>query len=205
MFGELNEKQIDYVNDILSSGQHLLNLINDILDLAKVEAGRMELQPAIFPLAPTVESAVAIVRERATRQGITLTTDIDSSVGLVEADERKLKQVLFNLVSNAVKFTQRGGRVTVSACGIGDQLEISVDDTGVGISAEDQARIFDDFYQAGPGEAQEGTGLGLALTRRLVELHGGEIRVESKLGSGSKFTVTMPNRRGVVAAGAVAP
>jgi signal transduction histidine kinase len=205
MFGEMNEKQIDYVNDILSSGQHLLSVINDILDLAKVEAGHMALQPAIFPLGPTLENAVNLMRERATRQGITLATDIDPSLGLIEADERKLKQVLFNLLSNAVKFTPRGGRVTLSAHGVGDQLEISVDDTGVGVSAQDQARIFDDFYQVASGEAQEGTGLGLALTRRLVELQGGEIRVVSDVGAGSKFSFTMPNRLEPAAAAAVRP
>src|SRR4029077_18171205 len=123
MFGEMNEKQIDYVNDILSSGQHLLSLINDILDLAKVEAGQMVLQPAIFALVPTMETAIAVLRERATRQGITLTIDVDPSIGLIEADERKLKQVLFNLLTNAVKFTPRGGRVTLSAHPVGDQLE----------------------------------------------------------------------------------
>jgi signal transduction histidine kinase len=199
MFGELNAKQVEYLDDILGSGQHLLNVINDILDLAKVEAGHMELQAAIFPLVPTLENAVTVVRERATRQGIALATDIDPSLGLVEADERKLKQVLFNLLSNAVKFTPQGGRVTLAASRVEDEVEISVRDTGVGISAEDQAKIFEEFYQVGPGKTQEGTGLGLSLTRRLVELHGGSLRVKSELGAGSTFSFTLPLRGKVLA------
>jgi signal transduction histidine kinase len=195
MFGELNEKQLEYVDDILGSGQHLLNLINDILDLAKVEAGRMELQPAAFALDETLRNATAMVRERATRQDVTLSTEIDASVGEIEADERKLKQILFNLLSNAVKFTPAGGTVTLAARTEDGQAIISVRDTGVGISREDQARIFEDFYQLGPGMAQEGTGLGLALTKRLVDLHGGELTLESTPGAGSTFTVRLPLHR----------
>jgi len=195
MFGELNEKQLEYVDDILGSGQHLLNLINDILDLAKVEAGRMELQPAAFALDETLRNATAMVRERATRQDVTLSTEIDASVGEIEADGRKLKQILFNLLSNAVKFTPAGGTVTLAARTEDGQAIISVRDTGVGISREDQARIFEDFYQLGPGMAQEGTGLGLALTKRLVDLHGGELTLESTPGAGSTFTVRLPLHR----------
>ena len=195
MFGELNEKQADYLDDILSSGQHLLNLINDILDLSKVEAGRMELQVSVFPLAEVVENSLSMVRERATRQGVALLTHVDPSVGLLDADERKIKQILFNLLSNAVKFTPDGGQVTLAARTVGDTVEIAVADTGVGIGAEEQARIFDEFYQVGPGMTQEGTGLGLALTRRLVELHHGQLRVESAPGEGSTFTVVLPLRQ----------
>ena len=194
MFGQLNEKQIEYLDDILSSGQHLLNLINDILDLSKVEAGRMELQPNSFALADTLAASMVMVRERATRQGVALVTEIDPAVGLIEGDERKIKQVLFNLLSNAVKFTPQGGRITLSARATGEAVEIAVSDTGVGISAEDQGRIFDEFYQVGPAKTQEGTGLGLALTKRLVELHHGELRVESAPGAGSTFTVVLPLR-----------
>jgi signal transduction histidine kinase len=198
MFGKLNAKQAEYLDDILGSGQHLLNVINDILDLAKVEAGHMELQAAIFPLVSTLENSVTVVRERATRQGITLVTDIDPSLGLVEADERKLKQVLFNLLSNAVKFTPQGGHVTLAARRIEDQVEISVRDTGVGISVDDQAKVFEEFYQVGSGKTQEGTGLGLSLTRRLVELHGGQLRLESELGAGSTFSFTLPLHGGTL-------
>ncbi len=192
MFGELNDKQAEYLDDILSSGQHLLNLINDILDLSKVEAGRMELQPSVFPLADALAASMVMVRERATRQGVDLVTEIDPAVGLVEADERKIKQVLFNLLSNAVKFTPQGGRITLAAKATDQAVEIAVTDTGIGIGADDQVQIFDEFYQVGPGKTQEGTGLGLALTKRLVELHHGELRVESAPGAGSTFTVVLP-------------
>jgi signal transduction histidine kinase len=192
MYGELNPRQADYVDDVLSSGQHLLNLINDILDLAKVEAGRMELQPSTFALPDLLENAMSMVRERATRQGISVTIATDPSVGLVEADERKVKQILFNLLSNAVKFTPGGGQVTLAASTADGHVEISVRDTGVGISADDQERIFEEFYQVGASRTQEGTGLGLALTRRLVELHHGRLNVESEPGVGSTFTVTLP-------------
>jgi signal transduction histidine kinase len=201
MFGELNAAQAEYVDDVLSSGEHLLDLINDILDLAKVEAGRMELQPTTFALPGLLDNAMSMVRERATRQGVSLTTQTDPSVGLIEGDERKVKQILFNLLSNAVKFTPGGGRVTLAATADDAQVEISVGDTGVGISAEDQVRIFEEFYQAGPGATQEGTGLGLALTRRLVELHHGRLSVASEPGAGSTFTVRLPLRQTVAAAG----
>ena len=201
MFGELNAAQAEYVDDILSSGEHLLNLINDILDLAKVEAGRMDLQPTRFDLPALLENAMTMVRERATRQGVSLTTATDPSVGLLEGDERKLKQILFNLLSNAVKFTPEGGRVTLAAIADDGQVEISVRDTGVGISAEDQVRIFEEFYQVGPGTTHEGTGLGLALTRRLVELHRGRLSVESEPGVGSTFTVRLPLHQGGAAPG----
>ena len=192
MYGPLNEKQVDYVEDVLGSGQHLLNLINDILDLAKVEAGRMELQPSTFELPELLENAASMVRERAIRQGIGLTVATDSSVGVMEADERKVKQILFNLLSNAVKFTPGGGSVTLAATAGEEEVVISVRDTGVGISAEDQEKIFEEFYQVGASRTQEGTGLGLALTRRLVELHRGDLSLESEPGVGSTFTVTMP-------------
>jgi signal transduction histidine kinase len=201
MFGELNAAQAAYVDDVLSSGEHLLNLINDILDLAKVEAGRMELQPTTFALPGLLDNAMSMVRERATRQGVSLATETDPSVGLIEGDERKVKQILFNLLSNAVKFTPGGGRVTLAATADDGHVEISVRDTGVGISADDQARIFEEFTQLGPGRTQEGTGLGLALTKRLVELHHGRLGVESEPGAGSTFTVWLPLRQAGATAG----
>jgi signal transduction histidine kinase len=199
MYGPLNERQADYVDDVLSSGQHLLNLINDILDLAKVEAGRMELQPSTFDLPELLENAASMVRERATRQGTGLTVAVDGSVGAMEGDERKVKQVLFNLLSNAVKFTPSGGKVTLAARAADEQVVISVHDTGIGISAEEQEKIFEEFYQVGASRTQEGTGLGLALTRRLVELHHGRLTVESEPGVGSTFTATMPLHQAEVA------
>ena len=197
MFGELNAKQLEYLDDIRSSGRHLLALINDILDLSKVEAGRMELVLTHFSLPEAIESGMTMVRERAARQGIELALKVDLQQDVIEADERKIKQVLFNLLSNAVKFTPPGGHVTVTARDDADNVEISVRDSGIGIDKEDQVRIFEAFQQAerGPARAQEGTGLGLGLARRFVELHGGTISVESEPGQGSTFTVRLPTRR----------
>jgi signal transduction histidine kinase/DNA-binding response OmpR family regulator len=197
MFGELNDKQDEYLQDILSSGRHLLLLINDILDLSKIEAGRMELELGLFSLPEALEGSLTMLRERAARHGIGLSLAVAPGVGLVEADERKVKQVLFNLLSNAVKFTLDGGRVEVTAHPAGGAVAIAVRDTGIGIAPEDQEQIFEEFRQAGQGASaeREGTGLGLALTRRFVELHGGSIRVESRVGVGSTFTVTLPLRR----------
>jgi signal transduction histidine kinase len=197
MFGELNAKQLEYLDDIRSSGRHLLALINDILDLSKVEAGRMELSLSQFSLPEAIESGLTMVRERAARQGIELALKLDLKDDVIEADERKIKQVLFNLLSNAVKFTPAGGNVMVTARDDAETVEISVRDSGIGIDKEDQVRIFEAFQQAerGPARVQEGTGLGLGLARRFVELHGGTISVESEPGQGSTFTVRLPARR----------
>jgi signal transduction histidine kinase/CheY-like chemotaxis protein len=194
LFGDLNDKQAEYLGDIRSSGHHLLSLINDILDLSKVEAGRMELESGIFSLAETLENGVTMVRERAIRHGLQLCLEVDPAIGLIEADERKIKQVIFNLLSNAVKFTPDGGRVEVVARLVDAQVQVAVRDTGIGIAAEDQVRIFEEFQQAPNGQsgAREGTGLGLALARRFVELHGGRLWVESRPGHGSTFTFELP-------------
>jgi signal transduction histidine kinase len=196
MFGELNEKQDDYLKDIHSSGRHLLSLINDILDLSKVEAGRMELEPARFDVPTAIGNAMTLVRERAQRHGIALGIDVAAEVGEIVADERKFKQILLNLLTNAVKFTPDGGRVDVLARRTADALEVAVRDTGIGIAKEDQAAVFEEFRQVGRHytNKQEGTGLGLALTRRFVELHGGAIRLESEPGKGSTFTFTIPHK-----------
>jgi GAF domain-containing protein len=196
MFGELNAKQDEYLKDIYASGQHLLSLINDILDLSKVEAGRMELAPAPFHLPSALDNAVTLVKERATRHGITLDQAIDPGLGELVGDERKVKQVLLNVLSNAVKFTPEGGRITLKAGKTDRGVEISVTDTGVGIAPEDQAAIFEEFRQVGHDETrkQEGTGLGLTLAKKFVELHGGRIWVESEVGRGSTFTFTLPGR-----------
>ncbi len=193
MFGDLNDKQAEYLGDILTSGQHLLSLINDILDLSKVEAGQMELELGEFSLQQALENGLTMLKERASRHGITLNLELDPDLDVIEADERKVKQVVFNLLSNAVKFTPDGGHVAVMARRTDDELQIAVRDTGIGIAPEDQARIFEEFRQVGQGSAKaEGTGLGLALTRRLVELHGGRLWVESEPGVGSTFTLTLP-------------
>ena len=194
MFGDVNEKQEEYLNDILSSGRHLLSLINDILDLAKIEAGRMELETADFNLPQAIDNTLILVRERALRRGIALERTVDERLGEVKGDERKIKQVLLNLLSNAVKFTPEGGRIEVHAVMADGTAEISVTDTGVGIAPEDHAAVFEEFRQVGTDYARkhEGTGLGLALARKFVELHGGKIWVKSEVGQGATFTFTIP-------------
>jgi len=195
-FGTLNEKQQEYVRDINESGQHLLSLINDILDLSKVEAGRMDLDLARFNLPAAIDNALVLVRERAHRQNLQLKSSIAADIGDMVADERKLKQILINLLSNAVKFSHPGGWVLVSASRGTSEVMISVKDTGMGIAPKDQATIFEEFRQLNtPGSAkQEGTGLGLSLAKRFAELHGGRIWVESDTGSGATFTFTLPDR-----------
>jgi signal transduction histidine kinase len=197
MFGELNEKQEEYSKDIHASGQHLLSLINDILDLSKIEAGRMELELTDFHLPTALDSALTLVRERAGRRSIALHTSIDTQLGQIQADERKIRQVVLNLLSNAIKFTPEGGRIEVQAAPKDGFVEVSVSDTGVGIAPEDQEAVFEEFRQVGTADKKvEGTGLGLTLCRKFVELHGGKIWVTSQVGAGSTFAFTIPVRRG---------
>jgi GAF domain-containing protein len=194
MFGEVNDKQLEYLKDIHESGKHLLSLINDILDLSKIEAGRMELEVSEFHLPSALGNAMTLVRERAQRHGIALALEVDPALGEFRGDERKFKQIMLNLLSNAVKFTPDGGRVDVVARNGAGRVEIAVRDTGIGIAPEDQALVFEEFRQVGRDRMRkaEGTGLGLALTKRFVELHGGAIRLESAPGKGSTFTVSLP-------------
>jgi len=196
MFGDLNEKQDEYLKDIYGSGTHLLSLINDILDLSKIEAGRMELELTEFDLPTAIENALMLVRERAGRRSIALHTTIDNRLGQIQADERKVRQVVLNLLSNAIKFTPEGGRIGVAAVPKDGFVEVSVSDTGIGIAPEDQEKVFEEFRQVGTAAKKiEGTGLGLTLCRKFVELHGGKIWVKSQLGVGSTFTFTIPVRR----------
>ena len=193
MFGELNERQEDYLRDILGAGRHLLDLLNDVLDLSKVEAGHMELDQTTFQLADAVSQVLALTRERAARHDVTLNTDLAPGVAYVTADQLRFKQVLLNLVGNGVKFTPDGGTVTVSAWREGDDLFMTVADTGIGIAPDDQVRIFDSFQQGTrPASVTEGTGLGLTLTRRIVELHGGRVWLTSEMGVGSTFGFRLP-------------
>jgi signal transduction histidine kinase len=193
MVGEVNEKQEEYLDDIISSGNHLLSLINDVLDLSKVEAGQFDLEIAPFSLKDALERGVSMVKERAMQNGVGVALDAGAPVGTVEADERRISQVVFNLLSNAVKFTPEGGSVIVSSIRMNGEVHVTVSDTGPGIAAEDQARIFEEFQQTDVGARQlEGTGLGLALSKRLIELHGGRIWVDSELGRGSMFTFALP-------------
>jgi signal transduction histidine kinase len=194
LVGDLNQRQERYVSHITASGRHLLSLINDILDVSKVEAGRMQLEPSRFSLAEVLEHGMLIVGERASRHAIQFDLEVDPAIGTILADERKIKQVVFNLVSNAVKFTPDGGRITVTARVVGDEVQVLVRDTGVGIAENERERIFESFVQVGqsPDRAHEGTGLGLALARAFVELHGGRIWVESQPGVGSEFGFSLP-------------
>jgi signal transduction histidine kinase len=197
MFGELNEKQDEYLKVIHASGQHLLSLINDILDLSKIEAGRMELVVTDFDLSMAIDNALTLVRERAVRRSIALHTTVDERLGHMQGDERKIRQVLLNLLSNAIKFTPEGGRIDVGAKPIDGSIEVSVSDTGVGIAPHDEEAVFEEFRQVGTADKKvEGTGLGLALSRKFIELHGGKIWVKSQIGEGSTFTFTVPLRRG---------
>jgi signal transduction histidine kinase len=194
LFGEVNEKQAEYLEDILTSANHLLALINDILDLSKVEAGQVELSVAPFSLREALERGIVMVRERASNDSVEVALSETPGIDLVSGDERRIRQVIFNLLSNAVKFTPAGGSVDVQATQVNGEVRVSVADTGPGIAPEDHERIFEEFQQTEAGVGQrEGTGLGLALSKRLVELHGGRIWVDSALGQGSTFVFTLPS------------
>ena len=192
MFGELNERQLAYVDDVLEAGRHLLSLINDVLDLAKIEAGKMELELSQVALPELLRSAVSMHSERASRGGIELGLLTEPEEITITADERRVRQVVFNLLSNAVKFTPADGRVDIAARLDDGQVEIAVADTGPGIPSADLEMIFEEFEQTTDGKQAEGTGLGLPLSRKLVELHGGHIWAESRPGHGSTFHFTLP-------------
>ncbi len=238
LFGPLNERQRETIGYINTSGHHLLDLINEILDLSKIEAGRMEMEPALFSLRIVLNESLALLSEKAMRRRIKLYLDVEPDADReIEADERKLKQIIFNLLGNAVKFTPEGGSVHVNARRVrspefgaqsgkdssesgtrslegesiyyelktqnskldADFIEISVTDTGIGIKSEDMPRLFHEFtqLQSAYTKEYEGTGLGLALTKKLVELHGGTIWASSEFGKGSTFTFVIPVRQGV--------
>ena len=198
MFGDVNDKQAEYLGDIQESGRHLLSLINDILDLSKIEAGRMELERSEFDLARAIGQTLLLVRERAERRGIALRVTVDDTLGTIVADERKVKQVLLNLLSNALKFTPEGGTIDVRGSVRDGDAEIAVADSGVGIAPEDQDAVFEEFRQVGSAAKKtEGTGLGLAISKRIVELHGGCISVASTPGVGSIFSFRLPLSRGI--------
>ena len=191
--GDINAKQEEYLDDILSSANHLLALINEVLDLAKVEAGQVELHVAPFLLQDALERGISTVREQATSGGVQLTLHANGGPTVVTGDERRIRQVIFNLLSNAVKFTPSGGRIDVTATHADGEARISVADTGGGIAADDLERIFEEFQQTELGaRLHEGTGLGLALSKRFVEMHGGRIWCDSVVGTGSTFVFTLP-------------
>jgi two-component system CheB/CheR fusion protein len=204
LYGDLNDRQKTYAHHIYNAGKHLLSLINDILDLSKVEAGKMEFEQSRFPIRAVLDSSVVMVKEKAMKHGIALSVEVEPDADIhIEADERKIKQIVFNLLSNAVKFTPDGGRVTVRARMVAVEngseeqrmLEVSIEDTGIGIKEEDLPRLFGEFtqlHQSVLTKGHEGTGLGLALSKRFVELHHGSLRVESEYGKGSRFYFTVP-------------
>ena len=196
-FGELNERQNRYVGHVETSGKHLLALINDILDLSKVEAGKMKLALGEVRVRDLLVTSMTMIQETATRNGIRLAADVEPDVEhlTIRADERKLRQVLFNLLSNAVKFTPSGGSIQGRAWLEGDEVLVSVRDDGIGIAPEDQDRVFQEFEQVDSSlaRAHQGTGLGLGLSRRLMELHGGRIWLVSEgTDMGSTFTIAIP-------------
>jgi PAS domain S-box-containing protein len=193
--GPLQPKQKEYMGDVLNSARHLLQLINDVLDLAKVEAGKMELHPEIFPVHKAVEEVAAVIKGIANKKRIVVGIEIGADLDVVTLDQHKFKQVLYNLLSNAVKFSDEGGKVDIRARRLdAHRLEVQVRDTGIGINAEDIGRLFTEFEQLDSGTARrfEGTGLGLALTKKIVEFQGGHISVVSEPGKGSVFTVVLP-------------
>lgn len=193
--GSIGDRQREFLTDILNSGLHLLQLINDVLDLAKIESGKMELNPESFLLRKAIDEVNAVVRAIANKKQITVRTEIAPDLSTVTLDQQKLKQVLYNLLSNAIKFTDEGGQVEVVASPLGqDRFQIEVSDTGIGIKPEDLARLFREFEQLETGTARrfEGSGLGLALVKKIVERQNGIIRVASEPGRGSTFTVELP-------------
>ena len=193
--GPLRPKQKEYLSDVLISARHLLQLINDVLDLAKVEAGKMELHPETFPVHKAVEEVAAVIKGVAQKRCIALGIEVGEGLDAVTLDQHKFKQVLYNLLSNAVKFSDEGGQVDIHVCCLDQhRLEVQVCDSGIGIKAEDICRLFTEFEQLDSGTARrfEGTGLGLALTKKIVEFQGGRIEVKSEPGKGSVFTVVLP-------------
>src|SRR5450830_1218953 len=193
--GPLRPKQKEYLGDVLNSARHLLQLINDVLDLAKVEAGKMELYPETFPVRKAVEEVTAVIKSIAQKKHIAVGIEVSDGLDAVTLDQHKFKQVLYNLLSNAVKFTDDGGQVDIHARRLDPhRLEVQVRDTGIGIKAEDINRLFIEFEQLDSGTARrfEGTGLGLALTKKIVEFQGGRIGVQSESSKGSVFTVDLP-------------
>ncbi|MDD2853039.1 MAG: response regulator [Desulfuromonadaceae bacterium] len=224
LFGQLNAKQHEYVGNILSSGRHLLNLINDILDLSKVEAGKMELEPSTVKFRELIACSLTMLQEKALKHNLHLTLELPADCDIeLTADERKLKQIMFNLLSNAVKFTPDGGTIRVTARRLshsdmlaagsylqgdrepetGEFLEVGVEDSGIGIKRNDIQKLFKEFCQLDSSytKESEGTGLGLALCKRMVELHGGLIGVESEIDKGSRFFFAIPVKQEITVTG----
>jgi PAS domain S-box-containing protein len=194
--GLLNDKQLEYLNNIIESSAHLLAMVNDILDLAKIETGKYELKIKLFDIAELLRRAPLTIQSLSNKKSIRVELAIPTDLGLLNGDETRIKQVIFNLLSNAVKFTEPGKRIRIDAAVEGDNIKIEVWDEGIGILEENLDKIFNPFEQGFGGKAssEKGTGLGLAISKKLVELHEGTITVTSKLGQGSRFTIILPGR-----------
>lgn len=193
--GALNEKQRRYVDNTITSGKFLLNLINEILDLSKIEAGKIDLVIEKISVPDTIEETITLMKEKATKHNIAIKKEFDSQLGFIDADKLRFKQILFNLLSNAIKFSkEEGGTLTIKAKNVGGMAQISVSDTGIGIRHENMKKLFQKFEQLEPGISSKygGTGLGLSISKQLVEQHGGKIWAESKYGEGSIFTISLP-------------
>jgi len=200
-FGPLSERYLDYVGDIYNSGTHLLALINDVLNLSKLEAGKLSLQEKAVDIASAVADCISLVETQARQSNIRLSVSLDRNVPLVRADERRLRQILINLLSNAVKFTPKGGHVGISSARRNGGLAITVSDTGIGMAPEDIPVAMSAFGQV-HGRArrrEEGTGLGLPLAKHLVELHGGTFAIDSRINVGTTVTFVLPTERLVAA------
>ena len=196
LFGDLNEKQEEYLRDIRGAGEHQLSLVNDLLDLSKIEAGKMELHPVPLSLRELLQQTQSVVMPIAEAKHVRLELEVPADLPTVEQDPARLRQVVLNLLSNAVKFTPEGGSVRTAAAAHDGLVTVAVSDTGVGISAEDQARVFEEFQQVGASaRSGQGTGLGLALVRGFVRMMGGEVSLRSAVGEGSTFTITLPQRQ----------
>jgi signal transduction histidine kinase len=204
LYGELSERQLRYVQHVLEAGHHLLGLINDVLDLSKIEAAHMELHPESFHVADALRGVHAIIKPLVEGKRQTLELVVNPENATIFHDPGRFRQVIYNLLSNANKFTPEGGAIRTNAwLNERGELEVAVADNGVGIRPEDHAKVFEAFRQVDPGyarrEQQQGTGLGLALVRQFILLMGGDIRVESQIGHGSTFTFWLPPRYGVAA------
>jgi two-component system CheB/CheR fusion protein len=194
-FGPLNEKQKKYVNNVLTSGKHLLLLINQILDMAKVEAGKMKLTLSSLPMQSILNEISLLVADMVNKKKLQMSIEIDEDLSNIEADELKIKEIIFNLLSNAIKFTPEGGKIGMRAKKAGSEIEITVWDTGVGVAPENMEKIFEGFFRVDTpySRVTEGTGLGLPLSKKLVELHGGKFSVESEgLNKGVSVRFTLP-------------
>ena len=193
--GELLPRQRELLGDIHSSGEHLLSLINDILDLSKIEAGKLEIRRSPTPIKDMIERSTTMIRPQADKKSLSVELDVDPEGVVADIDPGMFRAVLVNLLSNGVKFTPDGGRITVRVRAVGNDLTVDVEDTGIGISQEDAARVFQEFYQVDGSYSREyeGTGLGLALVKKMVTLHDGRVSVESEQGKGAIFTCVYPD------------